>query len=247
MIDIVDSDLTITVVFDNYPYKQGLETAWGFSVLIKGAPKSILFDTGADGEMLLRNMTRLQIAPNNIDIVVLSHKHPDHTGGLVEFLIKNCNVKVYVLHSFGEGLKNKVLACGAELVGLTAPVKICSGVYSTGQLGGLIKEQGLIINTDKGIIVFTGCAHPGILKMVTFAKEYTQKEIFLVIGGFHFEWTTVSKIQKIINNLEQLSVRYVAPSHCTGEKAKNLFKEHFKDSYIDTGAGRKINISELKL
>ncbi|MHC4843090.1 MAG: MBL fold metallo-hydrolase [Planctomycetota bacterium] len=242
---IDNRNLTITIVCDNYPYKQGLENAWGFSALITGTEKSILFDTGPDGEMLMRNITELQIDPNNIDIMVLSHKHPDHTGGLVEFLIKNRNVEVYLLDAFDENLRDKVRMCGTEPVNLTETTEICLGVSSTGFLGRLIKEQALIINTDKGIIVLIGCAHPGILNMATFAKEYSQKEILLLLGGFHLEWTTSKKLQKIIADLQELSVKYVAPAHCTGKRAKKLFKEHFKESYIDVGTGRKINISEL--
>ena len=39
-------DLTITVVYDNNPYKEGLQTGWGFGCVITGAEKTILFDTG---------------------------------------------------------------------------------------------------------------------------------------------------------------------------------------------------------
>ena len=103
-----------------------------------------------------------------------------------------------------------------------------------------------MINTDKGIILITGCAHPGILKIAECAKDYTKQEILLAIGGFHLEWSTSSKIQKIINHLKQLPVQYAAPAHCTGDKARDMFRRHFKDNYIETGAGRAIRISELK-
>ena len=85
------NNLSITVVYDNNPHKQGLQTEWGFSAYITGPEKTILFDTGGSS-VLLDNMEKLQIEPNSIDTVVLSHIHADHTGGLSSFLEKNCNV-----------------------------------------------------------------------------------------------------------------------------------------------------------
>ena len=81
-------EMAITVIYDNNPYKEGLETAWGFAASITGTEKTILFDTGGDGSILLNNMQKLAIDPNGIDTVVLSHIHPDHTGGLNSFLEK---------------------------------------------------------------------------------------------------------------------------------------------------------------
>jgi 7,8-dihydropterin-6-yl-methyl-4-(beta-D-ribofuranosyl)aminobenzene 5'-phosphate synthase len=44
-------DVNITVVCDNNPYKEGLETGWGFSCLVGGPEKTILFDTGPGGRI----------------------------------------------------------------------------------------------------------------------------------------------------------------------------------------------------
>jgi 7,8-dihydropterin-6-yl-methyl-4-(beta-D-ribofuranosyl)aminobenzene 5'-phosphate synthase len=70
---------------------------WGFScfVEVEGAPK-ILFDTGADGNILLSNMERLHIDPRDIEEVFISHGHFDHIGGLSAFLKVNSDVKLYV-------------------------------------------------------------------------------------------------------------------------------------------------------
>jgi 7,8-dihydropterin-6-yl-methyl-4-(beta-D-ribofuranosyl)aminobenzene 5'-phosphate synthase len=58
--------LRITVVYDNNPYKEGLTTSWGFACVIKGAEKTILFDTGGDSAVLLKNMKQLGIDPKEI-------------------------------------------------------------------------------------------------------------------------------------------------------------------------------------
>ena len=87
-------DVTITVIYDNRVFTDMCEAAWGFSCLVSGAERCVLFDTGGDGEMLMRNMGRLGIDPDSIDVVVLSHAHWDHTGGLGHLLEANGAVTI---------------------------------------------------------------------------------------------------------------------------------------------------------
>ena len=47
------SSIVISVVYDNNEYDPKLEAAWGFSCLIEGTEKTILFDTGGNGKTLL--------------------------------------------------------------------------------------------------------------------------------------------------------------------------------------------------
>ncbi len=235
----------ITVLYDNKAYKQGPEIGWGFSCLIGGAERTILFDTGP-GSILPDNMEKLGIEPSRIDTVVLSHIHPDHTGGLEGFLEKNPDVTVYLPESFPKGFKEKVQGYGAKVVGVGGPMEICANVHSTGQLGKRIKEQALIIRTEKGLIVITGCAHPGIVNIVNTAKDLVKEDILLVIGGFHLEWAGKSKIEKTISSFKRLGVRYAGPCHCTGEKARGLFEKHLGRNYIHVGAGKEIFLSDLQ-
>ncbi len=41
------------------------------------------------------------------------------------------------------------------------------------------------MGTTKGLVVVTGCSHPGIVDIVKRAKEIGKKDIYLVVGGFH--------------------------------------------------------------
>jgi len=260
-------EMTITVIHDNNPYKEGLETAWGFGCVITGAEKTILLDTGGDGPMLLNNMEKLAIEPKTIDTIVLSHIHGDHTGGLQSFLEKNSDVTIYLPKSFPKKFKDNVASCGAKIVEVDQSLKICENVYSTGQLGVLIREQSLIIRTEAGLIVITGCAHPGIVKIVNpvrssrqqgadaecltsngvnTAKDLLNDNVLLVMGGFHLEWATKGKLEKIISAFKQLNVRYAGLCHCSGDKARSLFEKHFGKNYINIGAGRVITMADLQ-
>jgi 7,8-dihydropterin-6-yl-methyl-4-(beta-D-ribofuranosyl)aminobenzene 5'-phosphate synthase len=240
------NDLTIKVVYDNNPYNQELGTAWGFSALITGTDKTILFDTGGDGSLLLNNMKKLAIEPNNIDVVVLSHIHGDHTGGLSSFLEKNSSVSIYLPESFPTKFKENIQKYGAQIVEVKQTLKICENIYSTGQLGRLIKEHSLIIRTKAGLIVITGCAHPGIVEILTTTKDFMKGDILLVMGGFHLESASKHKIEKIISALKQMNVKYVGPCHCSGHKARTLFKKHFGTRYIEVGVGKVIKTAHLQ-
>jgi 7,8-dihydropterin-6-yl-methyl-4-(beta-D-ribofuranosyl)aminobenzene 5'-phosphate synthase len=117
-------ELRISVVYDNNPYKKGLTTSWGFACVIKGAEKTILFDTGADSTVLLNNMKQLGIDPKEIDVVVLSHIHGDHVGGLNGFLQENINVTVYLPATFPTGFKESLKRAGIKTVEVNDPVRI---------------------------------------------------------------------------------------------------------------------------
>jgi len=239
------NNLAITVTYDNNPCKQGLETSWGFAASITGAEKAILFDTGV-GRSLLDNMQKLEIEPDSIDIVVLSHIHRDHTGGLNSFLERSHNVTIYLPESFPKKLKDSARDCGAKIIEVKDALKICENVYSTGQLGKLIKEQSLIIRTNNGWVVITGCAHPGVIRVVNAAKDLIKDDILLLMGGFHLEWATRGRIEKIISVFERWHVRYVGPCHCSGDKARSLFEKHFGKNYINVGAGKVITLADLQ-
>ncbi len=237
--------VTINVIYDNYPYANGLRTAWGFSALISGTEKTLLFDTGGSGSLLLENMEKSAVSTHEIDVVVLSHVHGDHTGGLAGLLEKKCQIAVYVPKSVPTKFKENIQKCGAELIEVKEPLMICQDVYSTGQLGKLIKEQSLAIRTKAGLVVITGCAHPGILRMVDAATNSAEGNILLVMGGFHLEWATTGRIEKVISGFNRRHVQYVGPCHCSGHKAKSLFEKRYGKNCINIGAGKVIAVADL--
>jgi 7,8-dihydropterin-6-yl-methyl-4-(beta-D-ribofuranosyl)aminobenzene 5'-phosphate synthase len=238
--------LSITVVYDNYLYQQGLKTEWRFSCLIKGCEKTILFDTGGDGDILLENMDKLGVTFKDIDVIVISHSHGDHTGGLYHVLERNSDVTVYLAGRFSDTFKGIAEEKGAKVVKVYDSIKICENVYSTGALGGAIIEQSLIIKTEKGLIIITGCAHPGIVHIVEKAKELVKSDVLLVMGGFHLQDRNPSYLERIISQFKSLGVRYAGPSHCSGDLTRELFEREYGGNYIEIGVGRIIILDELQ-
>jgi 7,8-dihydropterin-6-yl-methyl-4-(beta-D-ribofuranosyl)aminobenzene 5'-phosphate synthase len=229
--------VTITVVYDNNPYDPRLQTAWGFGCLVEIGEKTILFDTGGDGVTLLRNVVTLKIEPTSIDTIVLSHIHPDHTGGLTSLFAMGVRPTVYVPRSFPSDFKSRVWAY-AELIEVQQVANIANGIYSTGEMGTGIVEQALVLNMTKGLTVVTGCAHPGISEIVCRSKEIGGDKIYLVLGGFHLDGANEERIKEIIIDFQRLGVRKVAPCHCTGNRAIALFREAYGEAFIQNGVGQ---------
>ena len=149
--------VALTVVFDNNPFDPRLRTSWGFAAWLEYGDRTVLFDIGGDGRLLLSNMAMLGLDPRTIDIVVLSHIHGDHTGGLASLLAVNPQVSVYLPHAFPTRFKEQVRAAGAAVVEVDAPIETRSvpGLWSTGQMGTGIVEQSLVARTEKGMVVVT--------------------------------------------------------------------------------------------
>ncbi len=237
-----ETELALITVYDNNQYNPDLKTGLGFSCLAKFNDRDILFDTGVDSLTLLSNMERLNIDPQEIDFIVLSHIHGDHVDGLWGLLEKNKDVVTYIPVSFPDSFRERIKSYGASYQNIKGPTQIIEGVYSTGELGTSVKEQALAIETEKGLVILTGCAHPGVVEMARKAKEYIGQGVYLVLGGFHLGGMPEGKIMEIIADLKNLGVKEVAPCHCSGDRAREFFKESFGEDYLENGVGRIINL-----
>ena len=235
-------DLALTIVYDNNQYDRALEARWGFSCYIKGAEKTVLFDVGGEGSVLMGNMAKLEIDPHTVDAVVLSHVHHDHVGGLSSFLSHHPSVTVYLPRSLPQSIKDTVRLAGAHLVEVHGSIKICKDIYSTGELGTFIREESLIIRTSKGLIVITGCAHPGIVNIVKRAKEMLKSDVYMVLGGFHLCWMNLSQVNKVIKGVKKAGCKKVAPCHCSGDLARKQFEKAYGEEFIRIGVGKTITI-----
>ena len=234
--------LEITIVYDNNPYDKNLRTDWGFSCFISGLSKTLLFDTGASGQILLSNMKKLGISPRSIDVILLSHEHKDHTGGLEAMLAENPNLEVWMPDFFAVSLKEIVRKSGARLVEVHDFQKICDGACTTGVIQGWIKEQSLVLESPQGLILMTGCAHPRIVNIIDRVKELIGKDIHLALGGFHLAGFPKKEIREIIAHFREAGVKKVGPCHCSGDEARKLFKEEYGKDFVRIGVGRRIQI-----
>ncbi len=211
--------MKITIVYDNTAFRRDLKADWGFSCVVEAHDRTILFDTGAKGLILLNNMRELGINPADITDVFISHAHFDHTGGLADFL--NINpVTVYIPRSCRKP------AGAAEVITVKEPVKMYPDIFSTGEL--MNKEQSLVIKTDDGVAVVAGCSHPGVEAICAAALQ--RGPVYALIGGLH-GFREFSLLE---------DVALVCPTHCT--RFIPEIKARFPEKYVAGGAGKVIEV-----
>jgi len=88
-------------------------------------------------------------------------------------------------------------------------------------------EQAVFLVQKRGVIVITGCSHPGIVNIVTHAKKSTGSKVLMVIGGFHLGGGSQDRIRKTMDHLKNLGVDRIAPLHCTGFEAMKNISDRF--------------------
>jgi 7,8-dihydropterin-6-yl-methyl-4-(beta-D-ribofuranosyl)aminobenzene 5'-phosphate synthase len=222
--------MLIKILYDNSinkPYISG----WGFSCYLEDEDVKMIFDTGWNGEILLSNIDSMNIKLDEINKIVISHPHWDHIGGLNHLLEKHRDFDIYIPQSFSENLKNEIKRY-KNVIEVNSPQKITKNVWTTGQLGEKIKEQSLLIKTQKGNIILTGCAHPGLDKIIKESEKLGP--IYAIIGGFHD-----MNLEKL-NNLETLrNIPIIIPCHCT--KNIDSIKREFPIAYRECKIGFEFN------
>jgi 7,8-dihydropterin-6-yl-methyl-4-(beta-D-ribofuranosyl)aminobenzene 5'-phosphate synthase len=119
----------ITILYDAFSNKPGFALDWGYAALVEFEGKRVLFDTGNNAPMFESNIKRLHVDLSNIDLVVLSHRHGDHTSGLGYVLSVNPNVPVYVPsdETFMQSTPAGFLAPSAEDTSLPAKMRYFGG------------------------------------------------------------------------------------------------------------------------
>jgi len=208
--------MKITILYDNEAARTNLQADWGFACLVEMDGRTLLFDTGAQGDLLRRNMDMLGVDAGRIPEVFISHNHWDHVGGLTEILRLNPDATVYVPHSCpGPGEAKPA-------VSIDGPYELSEKVFSTGELQDI--EQSLVVKTAGGLVVVCGCAHPGVEAILQAASRFGK--VSALIGGLHG-----------FREIELLTgLNLICPCHCTQEKSAILTR--FPQTSVSGGAGK---------
>ena len=236
------SPMTIKVVYDNYAHDNALQTDWGFACLVTGPEKTILFDTGGKGDLLLANLQKMNLSPTDVELIVISHNHGDHTGGLLPFLEENPSVSVFLPVKTPDSLLQDVTKLASNTTVVSKPTEICAGAVVLGPMGDKIIEQALAIDTTEGLVIITGCSHPGIAAIASKAKEELNRDVYMVLGGTHLLRHSEDDLRTVIDELKALGVQTVAATHCSGDKAISMCQDAFGDGFVKVGVGRVVAI-----
>ena len=213
------------IVFDNYEVCSSCQSLWGFSAYFP--EYKLLFDTGSNGRVLLKNMQKTGVDVNEIEYLFISHSHWDHIGGIDSIIELNPDITLFAPASLSKHLLHDLKSMVKELVVCTKkPMQLFDNLYTTGLLGSEMPEQSLIIDAQMPEVV-TGCGHYGIENITKVAKDFLGKDIVRVAGGFHLLRSDDAKIQQTIEQLKAMGVLYANATHCTGDKVMQLFSREF--------------------
>ncbi len=180
-----------------------LEGEPGVAYLIRADNTAILFDLGLNRNQehpspLLRNMERLGVSFDEIDMIFISHAHLDHIGGM-----KNAKEGLFTpsagyvdLHQMPAYLPAPLVNPSATPILIYHPTVLAPGIVSMGPIPrqlfflGWTPEQSLAINVEgKGVVLIIGCGHPTIQKILARKEMLFDEPLYGVIGGLHFPVT----------------------------------------------------------
>ncbi|MEM3226520.1 MAG: MBL fold metallo-hydrolase [Saccharolobus sp.] len=277
----VVKSLKITILSDNFVSTiiPPLIGEWGFSALIEADGIKILYDLGNSGYPLLYNSEKLGIRLEDVEYIILSHGHRDHTGALSnEKVLEKLRGKVLIAHPsifekkflnwygkleyIGIPLTRDEMEKNFHLILSSQPLEIIDGIIFSGEVkrygydeytsglykmseSSLVKDEmkddaALYINTEKGLVIITGCGHAGILNIINHAKDITKQNVYSAIGGFHLLSSPKDHVEKVSKELLN-SLQRIGPAHCSGNTIKSIISE-YKEKWVDAGVGKRIII-----
>lgn len=104
-------------------------------------------------------------------------------------------------------------------------------------------EQMLVFETDRGLSVFAGCSHPGIMNCLHYVQEsFPGQKIYSLLAGMHLMHAGEEKIQWTIKRLGSYGIDVLMPVHCTGTRAISRIRENFPDQYRKAECGDVIYV-----
>jgi 7,8-dihydropterin-6-yl-methyl-4-(beta-D-ribofuranosyl)aminobenzene 5'-phosphate synthase len=198
----VTRQLKILPLLDWYTSRKDLLAENGVSYLIKTAENTILFDLGINSEQsdpspLLHNMNKLGISLDDIDAIVISHNHGDHTGGYKWSKNSTFSLTNKQINLDGKKIYTPVPMKypGINPMHSKNPTIICKGVATVGTISnamffsktGLTYEQAVAVNVeDRGVVLIVGCGHQTLPKILERTKSLFNEPIYGIIGGLHY-------------------------------------------------------------
>lgn len=290
-------ELKITTLIENQPDNQGqLSCEHGLSLFIEFDGKRILFDTGQTGAFA-DNAEKLGIDLSDLDAVVLSHGHYDHSGGVPRLLpLLSRGTPIYTGDGFfslkykrldfafsggGASAPESAALPGSPLfryngnpfpaelisaypVRLTritdssfrlapriflfrdflrnCPFELPNPRFYLGDSSGFWQdlfedEIALGLLTGKGLVLVSGCAHPGIINMLRTVSKRTEVPLYAVLGGTHLVEAGEERLTKTLEAFRELGLVKIAVSHCTGREGENRIRDVFAEQFIRNNTG----------
>ena len=265
----------------------------GLSLLLTvtrgGRSHHLLFDTGVSPDGMIDNMDRLQIDPRDIEAIVCSHGHFDHTAGLDGLIRRMGTTNLPVLlhpdfwnrrrvrlpgrsepREIPTTSRSALQGAGFTIIEERQPSFLFDdSVLITGEVDRtsgyepgfpvqdawrndhwepdplVLDDQAVVVSVrDRGLVVFTGCGHAGIVNISRYALALTgESTVYGLFGGFHLNGPMFEPlIDRVCTDLAAMQPRLVVPAHCTGWRAQHALARTFGDAYVPDCVGTRFRL-----
>ena len=259
--------MKLTILSDNNTLiDQYLLGEPGFSCLVEAEGKRFLLDTGYFG-IFAQNADALGLRWRDVDGVILSHCHDDHTRGLSAFFTEGPKPKLVAHPSLFRRLWSRGLSIGCpysqaklaryfDLCLTAEPMALTENLFYLGAIPRVFPEQAdqaqrqgadgpdltlddtaLAYRGREGVYVITGCSHSGIGNIVERAKEVTGMDRVLGVIGGFHLRQMDERSLGIIDYLEGEHIPNLYPCHCTALSVKVAMGNRMHIEEVGTGTG----------
>lgn len=208
----------------------------GYAVYISYEGKKILLDTGVKEKNFVRNLKAAGISLEDLDLVLLSHRHSDHVSGAFHIRRERPSLPVYIPPGGGFVAPEFIVVDDHLSI---SPNIIVMHNHDNAGTSRIKDELSLLIETSKGPYLFTSNSHTDFFAKLAKAKRLTGQDVYFHSGHTAERSSSAKVIVANAERMKALNVERVSPSH-SDKRHNKIFEEIFGADYVEALLGKKV-------
>ena len=222
------------------PALAGMKPDFGYAVYIHADGKRILLDTGTDPDLMEHNLAVAGIDVNELHMVVVSHNHYDHAGGLARIRSMNPEIPVFIP-------PNQVFSVGDVQI-VEDHLQVTPNVFvirehSEVPTAGISDDLSVVLRSRSGPYVLSTCSHSGVGQILDRASKVSAEDVYYFSGGARLAHRPEGDTRLVAEALNRRKVQVVSPSHCSlSHRVEKEFREILGERVRSSQLGKKIEV-----